>query len=103
MSCSVSLTPTANYVHWIGKVLRKYTSLTIWVICARMSDGRNLAFNGRIRVLFPIFSRLRAPDGVRVSCATIADQEVLKEPFDVQFYTYKGVKRAPGLPAMTDP
>ena len=30
LSYSGSLTPTANYVHWIGEVLREYTRLTIW-------------------------------------------------------------------------
>ena len=103
LSCSGSLIPTANYVDWIGEVLREYTSLTIWVICARMNDGKSLAFEGQVRVFFAGFSRLSTSDGVRVGCATIDDQEVLKEPVDVQFHTYKGVKQAPGLPAMTDP
>ena len=68
-----------------------------------MSEGKSLAFKGQVRVFFAGFSRLSTPDGVRVGCATIHDQEVLKEPVDVQFHTYKGVKRAPGLPSMTDP
>ena len=49
-----------------------------------MRDGRFSTFNGHGSVVSTGFRSFNIPDGVRISCATIDDQQLLQESFKVQ-------------------